>query len=44
MATTLFKYFQFEVAHRLPHLPDGYKCARLHRQSFMVCLEMTGEV
>ncbi|MBP2857125.1 6-carboxytetrahydropterin synthase QueD [Dickeya oryzae] len=44
MPTTLFKDFQFEAAHRLPHVPDGHKCGRLHGHSFMVRLEITGEV
>ncbi|NIG98050.1 MAG: hypothetical protein G5701_01590 [Serratia symbiotica] len=44
MATTLFKEFPFEAAHRLPHVPEGHKCARLHGHSFMVRLEVTGEV
>ncbi|SLM64343.1 MULTISPECIES: 6-carboxytetrahydropterin synthase QueD [Dickeya] len=44
MPTTLFKDFQFEAAHRLPHVPAGHKCGRLHGHSFMVRLEITGEV
>ncbi len=24
MATTLFKDFTFEAAHRLPHVPEGF--------------------
>lgn len=36
MATTLFKDFQFGAAHRLPNVPEGHKCARLHGHSFMV--------
>ncbi|MFP1723188.1 6-carboxytetrahydropterin synthase QueD [Lonsdalea quercina] len=44
MPTMLFKDFQFEAAHRLPHVPDGHKCGRLHGHSFMVRLEITGEV
>ena len=44
MATTLFKDFQFEAAHRLPHVPEGHKCGRLHGHSFMVRLEVTGDV
>ncbi|AHG21243.1 6-carboxy-5,6,7,8-tetrahydropterin synthase [Chania multitudinisentens RB-25] len=44
MATTLFKDFMFEAAHRLPHVPAGHKCGRLHGHSFMVRLEVTGEV
>jgi len=44
MATTLFKDFQFEAAHHLPNVPAGHKCGRLHGHSFMVRLEITGEV
>lgn len=44
MSTTLYKDFTFEAAHRLPHVPEGHKCGRLHRHSFMVRLEITGEV
>ncbi|PHI29795.1 6-carboxytetrahydropterin synthase QueD [Budvicia aquatica] len=44
MVTTLFKDFNFEAAHRLPNVPEGHKCARLHGHSFMVRIEVTGEV
>ncbi|WP_431223710.1 6-carboxytetrahydropterin synthase QueD [Serratia sp. L9] len=44
MATTLFKDFHFEAAHHLPNVPEGHKCGRLHGHSFMVRLEVTGEV
>ncbi len=44
MVTTLFKDFNFEAAHRLPNAPEGHKCARLHGHSFMVRIEVTGEV
>ncbi|EHS6270137.1 6-carboxytetrahydropterin synthase QueD, partial [Salmonella enterica] len=30
MKTTLYKDFTFEAAHRLPNVPDGHKCGRLH--------------
>ena len=26
----LYKDFSFEAAHRLPNVPEGHKCARLH--------------
>ena len=26
----IFKEFTFESAHRLPHVPQGHKCGRLH--------------
>ncbi len=44
MFTTLFKEFQFEAAHHLPNVPAGHKCGRLHGHSFLVRLEITGEV
>lgn len=44
MSTTLFKEFQFEAAHYLPNVPAGHKCGRLHGHSFLVRLEITGEV
>ncbi|XBS71810.1 6-carboxytetrahydropterin synthase QueD [Acerihabitans sp. KWT182] len=44
VVTTLFKDFTFEAAHRLPHVPAGHKCGRLHGHSFMVRVEITGPV
>ncbi|MGY0153194.1 6-carboxytetrahydropterin synthase QueD [Edwardsiella tarda] len=44
MTTTLFKEFQFEAAHRLPYVPQGHKCGRLHGHSFLVRIEISGEV
>jgi 6-pyruvoyltetrahydropterin/6-carboxytetrahydropterin synthase len=34
MKLELRKTFQFEAAHRLPLLPSGHKCHRLHGHSF----------
>ena len=34
----IFKEFTFEAAHRLPNVPDGHKCHRLHGHSFRVTL------
>ena len=34
----------FEAAHRLPNVPDGHKCARLHGHSFRVELHVRGAV
>ena len=42
--TEIFKEFTFEAAHRLPFVPDGHKCARLHGHSFKVELHVGGEV
>ena len=35
--------FTFEAAHRLPNLPPGHKCERLHGHSFRVELVCEGE-
>jgi 6-pyruvoyltetrahydropterin/6-carboxytetrahydropterin synthase len=43
-ATEIFREFTFEAAHRLPLVPDGHKCARLHGHSFRVELHVGGEV
>lgn len=40
----VFKEFTFEAAHRLPNLPPGHKCARLHGHSFRVELHVAGPV
>jgi 6-pyruvoyltetrahydropterin/6-carboxytetrahydropterin synthase len=40
----LFKEFTFEAAHRLPNVPEGHKCARLHGHSFHVELRVRGDV
>ena len=32
----IFTEFGFEAAHRLPQVPEGHKCARLHGHSFRV--------
>ena len=29
----IFREFTFEAAHRLPHVPPGHKCGRLHGHS-----------
>jgi 6-pyruvoyltetrahydropterin/6-carboxytetrahydropterin synthase len=40
----IFKEFVFEAAHRLPNVPQGHKCARLHGHSFRVRLYVRGPV
>ena len=40
----LFKSFTFEAAHRLPNVPEGHKCARLHGHSFNVEIHVSGPV
>jgi 6-pyruvoyltetrahydropterin/6-carboxytetrahydropterin synthase len=40
----IFREFTFEAAHRLPNVPPGHKCARLHGHSFRVEVHVSGEV
>ena len=40
----IFKRFHIEAAHRLPNVPEGHKCARLHGHSFQVELVVAGEL
>ena len=40
----IFKEFGFEAAHRLPNVPEGHKCARLHGHSFRVEVHVRGDV
>ena len=40
----IYKEFHFEAAHRLPNVPEGHKCARLHGHSFHVRVVLTGDV
>jgi 6-pyruvoyltetrahydropterin/6-carboxytetrahydropterin synthase len=40
----LYKDFSFEAAHRLPNVPAGHKCARLHGHSFLIRVSVDGPV
>ena len=40
----IFKEFTFESAHRLPHVPEGHKCGRLHGHSFKVAIHLSGDI
>ena len=40
----IFKTFTFEAAHRLPHVPPGHKCGRLHGHSYVVTVRLRGDV
>ena len=38
----IFKVFTLESAHRLPNVPAGHKCARVHGHSFRVEIHVAG--
>jgi 6-pyruvoyltetrahydropterin/6-carboxytetrahydropterin synthase len=40
----LVKEFRFEAAHRLPKVPEGHKCARIHGHSFKIEVSVAGPV
>jgi len=40
----IFKAFTLESAHRLPNVPEGHKCARVHGHSFRVEIHVRGPV
>ena len=44
MKVRLIKELRFEAAHRLPRVPEGHKCARLHGHSFKIELSVEGAV
>jgi 6-pyruvoyltetrahydropterin/6-carboxytetrahydropterin synthase len=40
----IFREFTIEAAHRLPNVPEGHKCTRLHGHSYRVEIHITGPV
>ena len=40
----LYTDFRFEAAHRLPKVPEGHKCKRLHGHSYRVRITIEGAV
>jgi 6-pyruvoyltetrahydropterin/6-carboxytetrahydropterin synthase len=44
MNVRLVKEFRFEAAHRLPNVPTGHKCQRLHGHSFKIEITVAGTV
>jgi 6-pyruvoyltetrahydropterin/6-carboxytetrahydropterin synthase len=40
----IFEEYAFEAAHRLPNVPAGHKCERLHGHSYRVAVHITGPV
>ena len=39
----IFRRFQVEAAHFLPHVPPGHKCRRMHGHSFLIEVHVSGE-
>lgn len=39
----IYKRFTIEAAHRLPNVPEGHKCGRLHGHSFQIEVRVAGE-
>jgi 6-pyruvoyltetrahydropterin/6-carboxytetrahydropterin synthase len=39
---TVFKEFSFDSAHRLPNVPDGHKCGRLHGHTYQITVCVRG--
>jgi 6-pyruvoyltetrahydropterin/6-carboxytetrahydropterin synthase len=44
MNVRLVHEFRFEAAHRLPTVPEGHKCARLHGHSYRIEVAVRGPV
>src|ERR1700691_4208793 len=40
----ILKEYTFEAAHRLPNVPLGHKCSRLHGHSFHLAVHVKGPV
>jgi 6-pyruvoyltetrahydropterin/6-carboxytetrahydropterin synthase len=44
MRARIIQDFRFEAAHRLPKVPEGHKCARLHGHSYKIEVVVGGPV
>lgn len=40
----IFKEVTFEAAHKLPNVPKGHKCGRLHGHSFRAEIHVSGQL
>lgn len=40
----LWRHFRFEAAHRLPHVPEGHPCGRMHGHGFEVIVHACEDV
>jgi queuosine biosynthesis protein QueD len=44
MKAEIYRRFTFEAAHRLPNVPAGHKCGRIHGHSYVVQVHVAGDV
>ncbi len=44
IVATLERLYEFEAAHRLPHVPAGHKCGVMHGHSYRVTVVVRGPV
>lgn len=44
MRVELTRDYGFEAAHRLPMVPPGHPCHRMHGHSFRIAVTVTGDV
>ncbi len=40
----IYKEFTFEAAHRLPNVPEGHQCGRIHGHSYKMRVVVTGPI
>ncbi|TDQ12789.1 6-carboxytetrahydropterin synthase QueD [Pedobacter metabolipauper] len=38
----IYKTFQFDSAHYLPHVPKGHKCGKMHGHTYMLKIFISG--
>lgn len=43
MKVRISKTFDFDAAHRLPNVPEGHKCGRMHGHTYRVEVMLEGE-
>jgi 6-pyruvoyltetrahydropterin/6-carboxytetrahydropterin synthase len=44
IAVEIYREFRFEAAHRLPQVPAGHRCSRLHGHSYKIRVHVRGKV
>jgi 6-pyruvoyltetrahydropterin/6-carboxytetrahydropterin synthase len=44
MSCTIVREMSFEAAHRLPLVPEGHRCRRLHGHNFRCEVHVTGAI